>query len=229
MQKLIGYRRVSTQKQGKSGLGLEAQQAALEAFGKQQNASIVAVYTEVESGKTSDRQQLLKAIAHAKRSRAILCVAKLDRLSRNVAFLSTLMETGVEFVACDNPHATKFTVHILAAVAEHERDMISQRTKAALAAVKARGVLLGSHRIGHWAGKEQARLDGLNKARSKASKSIKLAAIGAYSDILPLVQEKRDLGLSLQQIAHDLNDMGHTTRNGASWSHVQVMRLLRRA
>jgi DNA invertase Pin-like site-specific DNA recombinase len=104
---------------------------------------IIGMYTEVESGKRSDRPQLAKALAHARRSKATLVVAKLDRLSRNVAFLSALMESKVPFVACDNPHANKLTLHILVAMAEHEAEMISKRTKDALAAYKARGGLLG--------------------------------------------------------------------------------------
>src|SRR5262245_41996714 len=155
--RLIAYFRVSTRKQGQSGLGLEGQAEAVDSFQKQHNATIVANYKEVESGKRKDRPELLKAIAHAKRSKAVLVVAKLDRLSRNVAFLSALMESKVQFVCCDNPHATPLTIHILAAVAEDEAKRISDRTRAALAAAKMRGTLLGSARPGHWSGREDRR------------------------------------------------------------------------
>src|SRR5690349_2260256 len=120
MRYVIAYYRVSTARQGQSGLGLEAQQAAIAAYARQCGAEIVKFYTEVESGKRSDRPELLKALAHAKSIGATLVVAKLDRLGRNVAFLSSLMESGVEFVACDNPSANRLTLHILAAVAENE-------------------------------------------------------------------------------------------------------------
>src|SRR6516165_29497 len=140
---IIGYQRVSTRKQGESGLGLESQEAAIRAYAAQRGATVIGMYTEVESGRRSDRPQLASALAHARRSRATLVVAKLDRLSRNVAFLSALLESKADFVACDNPHANKLTVHLLAAVAEHEAEMISRRTKDALAAYKARGGKLG--------------------------------------------------------------------------------------
>lgn len=117
----------------------------------------VQSYTEVESGKRKDRPQLTKAIGHAKLARATLVVAKLDRLARNVAFLSALMESEIDFVACDNPHANRPTIHILAAVAEDEVRRISERTKAALAAAKRRGIKLGSARPGHWNGREDRR------------------------------------------------------------------------
>jgi DNA invertase Pin-like site-specific DNA recombinase len=142
--KIVAYYRVSTKKQGKSGLGLEGQQTTVAEYVRQHAGNLIAEYVEVETGKSKDRPELLKAIAHAKRSKATLVVAKLDRLARNVAFTSALMESSIDFVACDNPHANRFTIHILAAVAEHEAEQISQRTKAALAAAKRRGVKLGS-------------------------------------------------------------------------------------
>jgi DNA invertase Pin-like site-specific DNA recombinase len=128
---------VSTAKQGESGLGLDGQAIAVEAYSKQIGKPIVARYTEVESGKRADRPELARALAHARRNKATLCVAKLDRLARNVEFLARVMNSAVDFVACDNPAANRLTLHILAAVAEAEAKSISERTKTALAAAKA--------------------------------------------------------------------------------------------
>ena len=227
--KTVAYYRVSTKKQGKSGLGLEGQQSAVAEYVAQQGGNLVAQYVEVETGKSKDRPELLKAIAHAKRSKASLVVAKLDRLARNVAFTSALMESNVEFVACDNPHANKFTIHILAAVAEHEAEQISQRTKAALAAAKKRGVKLGSARPGHWDGKEHQRQGGLRKARSAAAKAHRDAFDGSYVDLFPIVSELHGKGDSLQAIADKLNELGHTTRRGRPWNRMPVSRGIKRA
>lgn len=227
--KVIAYFRVSTKKQGKSGLGLEGQQAAVAEFVRQHGGKQIAEYVEVETGKSKNRPELLKAIAHAKRSKARLVVAKLDRMARNVAFTSALMESGIDFVACDNPHANKFTIHILAAVAEHEAEQISERTKAALAAAKRRGVKLGSHRPGHWKGREDRRLAGLAKAREAAAQLHRQAATESYADLVPIIQEMQEQGQSLQAIADELNEQGHTTRRGKSWNRMQVSRVLKRA
>jgi DNA invertase Pin-like site-specific DNA recombinase len=159
----IAYCRVSTKQQGESGLGLEGQREAVRRYAAQTGGAILREYVEVESGKRADRPQLLKALAHARRSRATLVVAKLDRLARNVAFLSAVMDSGADFVAVDNPNANRLTLHILAAVAEAEAKAISDRTKAALAAAKVRGTLLGSARPEHWAGREGLRLEGLTR------------------------------------------------------------------
>jgi DNA invertase Pin-like site-specific DNA recombinase len=145
--KFIAYFRVSTDRQGKSGLGLEAQREAVLNYLNGGSWTMVAEFTEVESGKHADRPQLAAALAACKKQKAKLVIAKLDRLSRNLAFIATLMDSGAEFVAVDNPHANKLTIHILAAVAQHEREMIAQRTREALAAAKARGVKLGNPRL----------------------------------------------------------------------------------
>jgi DNA invertase Pin-like site-specific DNA recombinase len=142
--KFVAYYRVSTDRQGKSGLGLEAQQAAVRQYLNGGSWQLVGEHVEIETGKRSDRPELVMALDACRRQRAKLVIAKLDRLSRNLAFIATLMDSGVEFVAVDNPHANKLTIHILAAVAEHEREMISERTKAALQAAKARGTRLGN-------------------------------------------------------------------------------------
>jgi DNA invertase Pin-like site-specific DNA recombinase len=148
--KFVAYYRVSTARQGRSGLGLAAQQAAVHEHLNGGKWRIVAEFTEVESGKRADnRPKLAEALAACRVHGATLIIAKLDRLARNVAFVSNLMEAGVDFEAVDFPAANRLTVHILAAVAEHEARMISERTKAALAAAKRRGVKLGGIRNGH--------------------------------------------------------------------------------
>jgi DNA invertase Pin-like site-specific DNA recombinase len=222
---IVGYLRVSTKGQGESGLGIEAQRAAVEAYAGQNGVGFVHWYTEVESGKLADRPELAKALAHAKRSKATLVVAKLDRLARNVAFLSALMDSKVPFVACDNPHANRLTLHILAAVAEAEAVAISQRTKAALAAYKARGGKLGAEL-------PQCRNltpEAVAKGRKRSAQSRAKAALEAYADLLPAVNELRAKGLSLQAVASQLNAQGHTTRRGKPWNPVQVSRVLERA
>jgi DNA invertase Pin-like site-specific DNA recombinase len=143
--KFVAYYRVSTNKQGRSGLGLDAQRKAVADYLDGGKWELVGEFTEIETGKRADRPELERAIAACKKHRARLIIAKLDRLSRNVAFISALMERKVDFIAVDNPTATKFTIHILAAVAEFERDAISKRTTEALAAAKARGVTLGNY------------------------------------------------------------------------------------
>jgi DNA invertase Pin-like site-specific DNA recombinase len=223
---IIAYYRVSTKQQGESGLGLEAQEAAVRSYAGQTGASIKASYVEVESGKLADRPQLARALAHAKRSKATLVVAKLDRLARNVEFTATLMNSGADFVACDNPHANRLTLHILAAVAEDEARRISDRTKVALAAAKARGTLLGSARPDHWKGRETARLAGLEKGRAVAIKVRRQKAAQAYADLAPVLTDLRVKGMTLQGIANQLNAEGHTTRRGRPWNPVQVSRVL---
>jgi DNA invertase Pin-like site-specific DNA recombinase len=222
---IIGYLRVSTKGQGESGLGIEAQRAAVEAYGKQAGGTLIMCYVEVESGKLAARPELAKALAHARRSKATLVVAKLDRLARNVAFLSALMDSKVPFVACDNPHANRLTLHILAAVAEAEALAISQRTKAALAAYKARGGKLGAELPQCRNLTEEARVKGAHRAGLAVAK----AAAEAYGDLAPILAELRARGLSLQAIAEELNKQGHTTRRGKPWNPVQVARVLERA
>ncbi|MEJ7636462.1 MAG: recombinase family protein, partial [Singulisphaera sp.] len=207
---LVAYYRVSTREQGASGLGLEGQVLAVDLHARATGRPLLRSFKEVESGKSSGRPQLAKALAHAKRAGATLIVAKLDRLSRNVAFLSTLMEGGVDFVCCDNPHANTFTCHILAAVAEFEAKAISERTKAALAAYKARGGKLGSHLVG-------CRLTPADREKGSArgGKASRTAAVREYGDLLPQILAWKREGLSLRAIAGRLNEEGHSTRKGA--------------
>ena len=229
MADIIAYYRVSTKRQGDSGLGLDGQKAAVEAYARQTGARILASYREVESGKQAERPELTRALAHALRSKATLVVAKLDRLARNVAFLSALMRSRVDFACCDYPHANKLTIHLMAAVAEDEAERISARTKAALAAAKARGVKLGSSRPGHWKGLEKARLAGLARGRIVAAKVVSKAAREAYADLAPMMKDCRAEGMTLSAIADKLNAGGHTTRRGKPWNAVQVARVLDRA
>ena len=229
MKNIIAYYRVSTKKQEVSGLGLDAQKLAILQYSKscaEQPFGIVAEYEEVESGKRSDRPQLALALQHAKSANATLVVAKLDRLARNVAFTSALMESGVDFVCCDMPSANRLTIHILAAVAEDEARRISQRTKDALAALKARGVKLGSANpkiraavVGHsgWAiGTVNGRA-----ARAKLQRE-------RYGVILPLIIGLRERGCNLTEIAATLNSQEFKTTRGTAFTNVQVKRILSR-
>lgn len=143
MRKYVSYLRVSTTRQGESGLGIEAQRNAVTDYLSRSGGQLIAEYVEVESGSKKARPILVNSISHARQNGSVLLIAKLDRLGRNVAFVSSLMESGVEFLAVDAPYANRLMIHILSAFAEHERELISQRTKDALRAAKARGVKLG--------------------------------------------------------------------------------------
>lgn len=228
---VVTYLRVSTRRQGESGLGLEAQRAAVLQYASRSDATILREFQEVESGKKTDAQRpaLREALAYAKRAGATLVVAKLDRLARNLAFLTRLMEEGVPFVACDNPHANKITIHILAAVAETERDMISARTKAGLAAAKAKGVKLGSSRPGHWNGHEAQRAAGLKKAQRAGAAALRSKAVADYADLLPRMRRWRtEEGADNALIATSLNAEGHRTRTGRHFDGRTVARILDR-
>jgi DNA invertase Pin-like site-specific DNA recombinase len=230
VEKVIGYVRVSTQQQGKSGLGLEAQRSAVERYADGIGAQVASVYFEVESGTRDDRPELAKAVAHARHNGAKLVIAKLDRLARSVAFTSSVMAAGVDFVCCDQPHANKLTLHILAAMAEHEAEQASVRTKAALAAAKARGVKLGSNRPGHWDHpvRAQARLDGIRRGAKIAAERRTAVARDAYTHLEPDLTKLWARGLSLREMAAKLNEQGHTTRKGKPWNPVQVARVIER-
>lgn len=213
MTKLIAYYRVSTQRQGNSGLGLEAQQAAVEAHSKSIGATIVAFFTEVESGRKNRRPELQRALAACRQHSATLCIAKLDRLSRNLYFVASLMESKIDFVCCDNPHANRLTIQILACIAEHEAQIISERTKAALSAAKARGKRLGGRNMTP-AIASQGNAANVTAAQQHAAKA------------LPLAQQLRNAGQTLAQIASELTEQGILTRRGLPWSATAVSRLL---
>jgi DNA invertase Pin-like site-specific DNA recombinase len=219
--RFVAYYRVSTARQGASGLGLEAQQEAVRAYLNGGNWHLVAEVTEVESGKRNDRPKLADALRLCKLHGATLIIAKLDRLARNVAFISNLMESGVDFTAVDFPKANRLTVHILAAVAEHEREMISARTKAALQAAKARGKRLGGDR-GNF-----AQVRALGPAVSVAARAAKADERAAL--VAPIVKELQAAGASLRTIATELNERGIPTPRGGEWSAVQVKRVVDRA
>lgn len=221
--KYIAYYRVSTQAQGTSGLGLEAQKESVVRFLNGGDWELVAEYTDVESGtrKGNNRPELAKAIAHAKRTKATLLIAKLDRLARNVHFVSGLMESGVDFRCVDNPSANKLTIHILAAVAEAEAEMISTRTKAALQAAKARGVKLGKP--------ENLTDEAKAKGLSVAWESTKRKAREEYAYILPTIRQYREMGMTFATIAEQLNQAGERTRRGSEFQSATVQRILKRA
>ncbi len=218
--KFVAYYRVSTARQGRSGLGLEAQQRAVADYLGHNGWQVVAEHTEVESGKRDDRPELQKALAACRVHGATLIIAKLDRLSRNVAFTANLMDAGVDFVAVDFPTANRLTIHILAAVAEHEREMISARTKAALAAARARGVVLGN----------PENLTDAHRASGTAASAVARAAkADAFAqDVAPVVAEIREGGAGLRATARGLNDRGVPAPAGGEWSAAQVRRILRR-
>ena len=215
----VTYLRVSTDRQGKSGLGLEAQRAAVAAhvLGR---GEVVAEFVEVESGKRADRPQLALALAEAKRAGAVLLIAKLDRLARNVAFIANLLESGVEVTAADMPEANRFVLHIMAAVAEHEARAISDRTKAALEAAKARGVKLGASNPAI-----QASLAG---AKAKSAHTRKVQADQHAANVLPIIQQIAEGGASLRQIAAALNERGIKTARGGLWHAATVRNILAR-
>lgn len=214
----VAYYRVSTAQQGRSGLGLDAQRQAVAAYLSTSRGQLVAEYTEVESGRRRDREELSKAINHARVTRATLVIAKLDRLARNVSFTAALMDSGLEFVACDMPQANKFTVHVMAALAEMEAEMISARTKAALAEARRRGVRLGNPRL--------AEVRGSPMVAAKAYSELADARAKRY---LGLVLEAQQGGAAtLQDVADFLNARGAFTPKGSSWHPSTVARLLSR-
>jgi DNA invertase Pin-like site-specific DNA recombinase len=211
--KFIAYFRVSTDRQGKSGLGLDAQREAVMNYLNGGRWTLIGEFTEVESGKRSDRPELEKALAACKRQKAKLVIAKLDRLSRNLAFIAKLIDSGVEFVAVDNPHANKMTLQILAVFAEHEREMISERTKAALAAAKKRGQRLGN--------------PNLAEAAKRGHKALRANARRFAANVRPIIEEIMRAGVtSHNAIAAKLNERNVKTARGGVWTHVQVGAIL---
>lgn len=220
MSRYVIYYRVSTQRQGRSGLGLEAQQAAVTAFLAGRDAQVIGEYREIESGRKSDRQQLAAAMNMCKMTGSVLLIAKLDRLARDAHFLLGLEKSGIEFVAADMPFANRLTIGIMALVAEEEAKAISARTKAALAARKARGLPLGNVASLRPADRNGA-------ARAAAAWSKKAADHAAM--VLPAIQEMQTAGMSLRGMARELGKRGFTTVQGGQWTATQVSAVLQRA
>lgn len=211
--RVVSYYRVSTDKQGRSGLGLEAQRKAVRDSVAASAGQLVAEFTEIESGKRNDRPQLAAALAACRKQKAVLCIAKLDRLARNIA---NLMDAGVDFVAVDMPNANRLTLHVMAAFAEHEREAISARTKAALAAARARGVRLGAP--------DPARAGAMGRDCQREG------AARFAANVLPIVEEIRRAGAgTLAGIAGALNARGVRTARGGQWHAATVRNLLLRA
>ena len=213
--KFVAYYRVSTERQGRSGLGLEAQQAAVRAHVA--TNELLAEFTEIESGRNNDRPRLAEAIALARRSRSVLIIAKLDRLARNLAFVANLLESGVEFRAADMPTADKMVIQMMAVVAEHEARMISQRTKSALAAARCRGVRLGGPRLAE---------------AQKAGHAVIITQAADYAaKVLPTIRDVvRSVGSrSVHIVADNLNARAVATRRGGQWTGSAVLRLIKRA
>lgn len=215
LKPIVAYYRVSTDKQGRSGLGLEAQQKAVQDYASIYGRNIAGSFTEVESGANADREQLARALAEAKRIKGTLVIAKLDRLARDVHFVSGLMKSGVDFVAADMPSADKTMIQIFAVMGEWERDKISERTKSALAAAKARGVKLGNP---IWA-------ETIDKARAVNSDRARAWA----ANILPTIRSIQVQGRphpSLREIAAELNRRGIRTARGGKWYAASVQRVI---
>ncbi|MEM8595014.1 MAG: recombinase family protein [Pseudomonadota bacterium] len=222
IDRIVAYERVSTARQGRSGLGLEAQREAIDRFAAERGAAVLDRFTEVESGRKADRPELAKALHLAKVTGATLVIAKLDRLSRNAAFLLTLRDSGVAFLAADMPEANDLTVGIMALVAEQERRAISRRTKEALAAAKARGVKLGNPN-GAAALKRSA--DGGAALRRTVSQNADAFA----QDLAPVIEEIRNEGVtSLRGVVDALNARGIQTRRGGRWWVSNVKGMLAR-
>ncbi|MCB0010749.1 MAG: recombinase family protein [Anaerolineae bacterium] len=228
----IAYYRVSTQRQGQSGLGLDAQRDSVKRFADNQGYELIGEHTEIETGTSKRRRPILaKAIDQAKESGATLLIAKLDRLARNVAFTSALMDSGVDFTACDMPEANKMTIQIMAVMAEQEARMISERTKAGLAS-RRRRVAAGAaepikHHFGNtqWKGREYHNPDA---KRGDSSEVQREAARQWNRDLIDLIIEKRNQGLSYDHVAKWLNEKGKRTRRGAEFKAATVHRIVQR-
>ena len=213
--KFVAYYRVSTTKQGINGLGMDAQRNAVMNYLNGGSWKLIAEFAEVESGKRNSREELAKAVALCRKEAATLVIAKLDRLARNAAFLLNLRDSGVDFIAVDMPHADKFTVGIMALVAEKERDLISQRTRDGLAAARRRGIKLGNPRP---------------EGALKAAHAVNLVRADAYAkSLLPIVQEIRAAHVTtLRGIAQCLNARGFKTPNGKAFKPQSVKNLMER-
>ena len=215
----VAYYRVSTQKQGKSGLGLEAQRKMVADFIACNGGELSAEFTEVESGKVDDRPELLAAMKHADLVGAKLLVGKLDRLSRDLHFITSLQKSKVEFAVCDLPGCDSFTINIYGALAQREREMISARTKAGLQAAKARGVSLGTNNL---------KREMVHEASAKGVEVIKHNADTFAAKVLPVIRALQEQGSSLRNIAAELDRLGVQTARGKQWTPTAVKNVLDR-
>ncbi|MCX6923485.1 MAG: recombinase family protein [Verrucomicrobia bacterium] len=213
--KFVAYYRVSTTKQGINGLGMDAQRNAVMNYLNGGNWKLIAEFAEVETGKRNNREEMLKALDLCREEKATLVIAKLDRLARNAGFLLSLRDSGVDFVAVDMPNADRFTVGIMACLAEKEREMISQRTKDGLAAAKRRGTKLGNPHP---------------QRAAKRAVEVNVERADAYAQrLVPVIQEIKDAHVtSLREIARCLNARGYKTPNGKAFAAQSVKNLLDR-
>lgn len=222
-QRFVAYYRVSTARQGQSGLGLEAQRAQVEAFAGQRGGEVFADYVEVESGRNSARPKLAAALKRCRAANAVLVVAKIDRLSRNAAFLLALRDSGARFLAADMPDANELTVGIMALVAEDEAKRISERTKAALAAAKARGVKLGNP-----ANLPRGTRETAARASAASAAAVKARIAARASDFREVIDHAHSQGaISLRQLAAYLNAHQYRSPRGSDWTACTVQRMLR--
>jgi DNA invertase Pin-like site-specific DNA recombinase len=213
--RFISYLRVSTDKQGRSGLGVEAQRQAVEDYLNGGSWKLLDEFVEVESGKRSDRPELARALAACRKRKATLVIARLDRLGRNVHFISGLMQSGVPFLVCDRPNAKPFELHIYAALAEEETRAISARTKAALQAAKARGVRLGNKK-------------NLGEARRLGTAANRERAQQWADNVIPVIAQIQAAGITtLEGIAKELNARSVKASRGGEWNRTGVMRVLK--
>lgn len=220
--KIVSYLRVSTRQQGVSGLGLDAQRLAIDTYAVRRQATVIQTFTEVESGKVNARPELTKALHLAKVTGATLVIAKLDRLSRNAAFLLALRDSGVHFLATDMPDANDLTVGIMALVAQQEREAISRRTTEALAAAKARGVRLGNPN-------GAAALKRAAKGNAASLEVICKAADSHAKNLQPVITALAAEGMtSLGAVAEALNERGMLAPRGGRWHKSSVRNLLDR-
>jgi DNA invertase Pin-like site-specific DNA recombinase len=209
--KFVAYYRVSTEKQGKSGLGLEAQEYTVKKYISSVNGELSMEFKEIESGGKSKREELLEAIAFCKKHKCKLIIAKLDRLSRDIEFIAKLQKSNLDFICADMPEANKLTINLMAVMAQHEREMISKRTKEALAAAKARGVKLG------------------NKGNLKRGRQIQVEKANEFANtIWEIIEPMWNSGMSQQEIADRLNRNGVKTARDGRWSRNQLYRVIQR-